>query len=656
MHVVAYEDTSYKKCIEDLATDARRILESEDLLGLQTMPDFILLDDAKRLLESMMEFRRSCYRVLSKDEFDDLFGKFNGALLKIAAAIKLKELDSPMAKQVSSMFTEDEVNAVIEFEKFNKLDPEITPPDRLADLLVSRSGEIYELVAEAVRKQYIDFSGLIKTWTTQGKIRAMVSKALQARYEKRFKNIVEAVKRLLDQQPAWLLRLFTDYEKALLESAELRERIEKELREQLESELGLPQLEAQLETLSSEREQLLRRIEELSAAVAAREVEREKLEVELEYSRRDKEELSRRLSTLQEKLEAVRRQLEKARNELEEKRMELMSLAYQYDQDRAAREALEAEAERLKARVEELETLLEQYSMAKQSLEMERNELEAKLEELESSLRGDTEERPILFDDAVSYESVFIERFNYHMHKLPILLYDPLTGKDVKVKNWGKASIEEGSFRTETPGGSGRYTRYIVYEGLIRKKRRLVIEALSYLRTETYREKGYDTIPMKLSEAFELVNKRAQEARSNNYYHVLLVMSPTGFSSKLKNYVTGSDFHRMFLSSNLALILFDPVTGETYHHPADKTVEKFASLLKPLTPEEEIEKAVLMIKELKYKALAESPAMPHLLFREIVESTGLSRGAIQAALERLQREGEGSIRVHDGEIVFLYKK
>ncbi len=646
--------STYHECVEGLVSDARRIFESEDLISLESMPDFILLDDAKRVMDIMIQFRRQCFRTLSKEEFDEISSIINGALLKIAAALKEKNLESPVARQIIQMFTEDEVNLVLEFEKFNKLDPEITPPDRLADLLVSRTGEIYDLVTEAVRKQYIDFSSLIKTWTTQGKIRAMVSKALQVRYERRFKNIVEAVKRLLDQQPAWLLRLFTDYEQALLESAELRERIESEVRDKIIRDLGIPELEKQLEIVQEERERLLARVEELSAALAAREVEREKLELELDYVKRDKESLSIQVDNLREKLESIESQLEKARLELEGKQRQLEQLSKEYGEDRAAKEALEAEAERLKARISELEDLLEQYVAARASLEMEKMQLESKLEELDTALRGDSEERPATLEEAVSYESIFIERFNYHMNRFPLVLYDPLNQKEVRVKKWGRASKEDGMLYPESKGPLGRYSKYILYEGLIRKKRHLVIEALSYVRPGKYEESGYDTIPMQLSEAFKLVTNRASEARANNYYHVLLIMSPTGYASKLKEYVSGTEFHKMFLSSNLTLILFDPVTGDVYHHPADPIVEKFASVLKPLTPREELEKAIIKIKELKIEALANSPAMPHFLLREIAEKTGLPLRTIRAAAERLQREGYGSVKVHKGHLVFVY--
>ena len=646
----------YRECVDDLVSDARRIFESEDLLSLESLPDFILLEDAQRLMKTMVEFRRKCYRTLSKEEYDEINSIINGALLKIAAALKTKKTDDPVAKQIMSMFTEDEIEILREFERFNKLDPEVTPPDRLADLLVSRSGEIYELVAEAVRKQYIDFSGLIKTWTTQGKIRATVSKALQARYSRRFRNIVEAVKRLLDQQPAWLLRLFTDYERALLESAEVRERIEREIREKVEKELGLPELERQVEMLEEERQSLLKRVEELSAALAAREVEREKILMELDYLRRDKEALAEQIERLQSKLGEVEEALESARRELEEKRRELEELTRQYSQDKAAKEALEAEAERLKARIEELEAMLREYSTAKEALEAEKHELEAKLGELEAAIKGEGEERPASLEDALGYENVFIERFNYHMNRLPLILYDPLSRKEIKIKSWGKANIEEGALHPDSSGPKGRFSRYIVYEGVLRKRRKLVVEALSFVRPERYAEKGYDLEPMKLGEALSLASRRAMEARNNGYYHVLMIMSPTGFSKKLQEYVAGTDFHRMFLSSSLTLILFDPLTGDVYHHPADPVVGRFAAVLRPLTPLEEIEKAALKIKELKYEALARSPAFPHFRLKELVEKTGMSPKAVRAAVEKLQKEGVGMVKVEKGEIVFVYKE
>jgi len=655
---LAYESGSYDECTLRLPEDASRVFEAEDLLSLSSMPPFMLVDDGKRVLESMMVFRRRCYRTLSREEYESLWSVFNGALLKIAAAIEdAGALDAdPVAKQIVGMFTEDERAIVREFERFSKLDPEVTPPERLADLIVSRSGEIYELVAEAVRKQYVDFSGLVKTWKTRGNVRDPVSRALQMRYERRFRNIVEAVKRLLDQQPAWLLRLFTDYERALLESAELRESIERELREKVERELGLPQLRARLDELRREREELYRRLEETAAQLAAQSVEREQALRALEELRRERDALASRGEKLERHLSHVRQLLAESMNRLREKEEELRRLSEEHSRDRAAKEALEAEAERLRAKVEELEETLREYEAAAQSVAAEKAALEAKLGEIEDAISGRGESRLVTAEEALAYEAMFIERFNYHMNRLPLTLYDPLRGEEVRVAKWDKGDWVSFASNPDGPGPKGRVSRYTVSAGLLRRRPRLVVEAVSFARPEPYALEGRDTQPMSLSEALELAGERAEKARSGGYYHVLLISSPTGFSSRLRDYVAGTEFHRVFLSSHLALALFDPVTGEVYHHPEDPTVEKLRAVLTPLASFEEIASVASKVLELEAEATARFPTRPYMTLGEIVKRTGARPEVVRAALARLEAEGKGYVALHRGEPVFFYGK
>jgi len=647
--------SAYMECTGPLVEDAKRIFEVEDILSLKTMPPFMLLDDAKRLMENMQVFRRKCYRELSREEYEHFWSIYNGALLKLSVALDEAGVEGPEADAIKRMFTEEERRIVREFERFGKLDPQVTPPERLADMLVSRSGEIYELVAEAVRKQYVDFAGLIKTWTTSGRVRDMVSRVLQMRYEKRFKNIVEAVKRLLDQQPAWLLRLFTDYEKALLESAELRERIEAELREKVERELGVQQLREKLEILSEEREKLYSRLTELEDRLIAGEREKSQALVELERMKAERDRLAEKTMQLDAQLESIKRMLEEAQKALAEKEEELRRLSEQYSEDKAAKEALEAEARTLRQRVDELSQMLAEYEAASGVLATEKSMLEAKLAEIEAAIRGEQGERLVSSEEAMAYEALFMERFNYHLNSFPLTLYIPPKKREVKIFKWGKPNPETVILAGEAgPAPKTISTRYTLREGMIRKKPTMVVEAISFARPDPYKLEGYDKKPMTLAEALELVRGRAEQARSQGYYHVLILSSPTGFTDRLKNYVSGDEFHRVFLSKHLALTLFDPVTGEVYTHPADPVIKKLWDVVKPLAGFEEVEAAAKKVMELEEDALARSPSFPYYTLDELVERTGAQSEVLRAALEKLEKEGAGRIVNYKGKLVFAY--
>ncbi len=584
---------SYTECTEKLVEDALRVFENEDLVSLSSLPEPFLLEDAKSIMGNMMVFRRKCYSSLSRDEYNYYWSVFNGALLKIAAAMREAGVspDEPGARSVLRMFTDDEIEALREFEKYSKLDPEITPPERLAEVIVAGKGEIYELVKDAVRKQYIDFAGLIKTWSREKRIRDYVSRALQIRYEKRFHNIVEAVKRLIDTQPAWLLRLFTEYEEALLEARRLRGEIEE-----------------RLHSIPSPKE----------------------IEEKIEHGappRMVKEEARRSIEVIEE----ARSRLEKKARELLEKKEAV--------EDEAAREALEAEAERLRTEAERLEEEKRVYGNA---------EVMVSLEELrrggEASARG----RLIDYGEARTLSLVFRERFTIHMNTLPLRLRVPLTGQEIRVDKWSRGDVSES-------GGDHGYTiTYTVRKGLLRRNTVMVLEALYYLRRGVYEEKGYDDKPMGLGELVDMVEPRVLEARRQGYYHVMLVASPTGFTDRVISYVSGEEYHRLILSSSLALILVDPLTGEIYHHPADEAVAMLGPLLKPLLPFEEVEKVAAAVRDLEVDAIARSPSLPYYTLDELVEKTGARREIVRAALEKLEKEGAGKVRTMDNRIVFVY--
>ncbi len=579
----------YRECVETLVEDALRVFEEEDLLSLSTMPPEILLDDASRILENMMVFRRKCYRELSRDEYTRLWSVFNGALLKLAAALRENGAGDEASRKIVSMFTDDEVEALRELERYGKLDPEITPPERLAEIIVARQGEIYELVAEAVRRQYIDFAGLIKTWSREKRIRSHVSAALQLRYEKRFKNIVEAVKRLLDQQPAWLLRLFSEYEDALIEARRLRESVEEEV--------------------------LARHVAE----------EAERLAVEARRSP----------DTVLERIGEAARRLEEAEKRIEEKIMDLVERS-RSEASEAGREALEAEAERLRSlreKIGETRTVYEDAAVA------------ASLEKSLGPGRGYWKGRPIGYDEARLLAIVFRERFAAHMEKLPLELMLP-GGRRVVVNGWSDV------FEKKT--GSWTSLSYLSRRGVLRKKTVLVVEALYYARMDEMEKKGVDDTALGPGELADILEPRIMEARTGGYYHVLLVASPTGFAEKTRQYVSGEEYHRLVLSTSLALILIDPFTGETLHHPADEAAKSLAELLSPLLSFEKIEAAAEAIMSLEIDAVARSPSMPYYTLRELVEKTGYTAETIRAAMEKLEKQGRGRVKAIDDRIVFVY--
>ncbi|MCC6057113.1 MAG: hypothetical protein LM583_10600, partial [Desulfurococcaceae archaeon] len=226
-------------CIE-LANYALRVWD-KSLADLIKNPLPELLDDFRRIRGDFKDFEAKCYGKIDLNLYGYYESVFSVALLKLSVAIEDKvrgrEVQDEYIKFAIDMFTPDEKNVIREYERFSGIDPKVVSPEALAEIIVSGKGEIYQLVKEAVSKQYIDFANIIKSWSSKYSISDSIRRGLIARYEARFKNVVEAVKRLLDQQPAWLRRLFAEYEEALLSSAEVREKFEKMFRDVYEKEV-----------------------------------------------------------------------------------------------------------------------------------------------------------------------------------------------------------------------------------------------------------------------------------------------------------------------------------------------------------------------------------------------------------------------------------
>ncbi|MCD6488756.1 MAG: hypothetical protein J7K21_05985 [Desulfurococcales archaeon] len=635
---------SYKECTEDMIVDARRVFQ-EDILSLKTLPPFMIMEDVKSLIEKMMVFRRQCFNVLSRDEYNYFWSLFNGALLKMAVVLDELDIKDEQGLMIRKMFTDTEKKVIREFEKYSKLEPDVTPPDRLAEIIVARKGEIYELVAEAVRKQYIDFAGLIKTWTTKGEVRDTISRALQIRYEKRFKNIVNAIKRLVDQQPAWLLRLFSEYEDALIDALKLREKAEA-TRSEVRAKVG-----GRLEDVVNRYLEEHNRVEEMIKEVEEKGISPEILK-EIEKLKQEKEYLLTKSKELEERLNEAQARLEEAIKALREKEEELKKMSTEYEDNKAAKEALEAEAERLRRMVDELKKELDGYKDASTKILLKNVSVGSKLEDLEATVKG-VEGRLIGPGEARALELMFIERFSFNMNKVPLKLYNPLEKKEILVKKW-KPSDRVISYLTEDKGvPRGTSISYNVYTGILKRKKILSVEAFYFVRPEAY-SKGFDSKPLGLGELMDIISERLDKARAENYYHVLLLASPTGFTDKAKEYVSGSEYHKLFLSTNLAVALFDPIDGGVYYHPLDPSIKRFEKVLTPLVSFEETKIVADKIMELEVDALARSPNFPYFTIDELMGKTGARREVVRAAMEKLAKEGKGKVQVVDKKLVFVY--
>ncbi len=592
--------------------------DRESILGLV---DLVLREDLAGLsrgysFEERLEFwneikaqysryiRECAYRF--DREIDRLIrGKYRLAQLMLAASFKVNGEELP---EVTGRFSEEEYQVLFDLEDLKEID--FLSVDDLVEFIERREGKVYEMVKKYYERGY---HMLDTKWTN---LMGALALALADKYKERRQKIEEAVVKYIKKKP---LTVFIQ---------EIEEAVKKAL------EAGEARREAS------------RILEESSKQV-------QQIEPFLASSESLEEALEAREKAL-EKIEGLMKELEEAKKKLAEKEQELESLKRKYSESSNAREIIEAEIEALRSRVKELEDLLNEYKSTIVVLKAEKEALEEKLEELKSGLEGRVEGNLVSRDEAWALENALVERL---LRKLGggTVIYDPVRGGSRNVK-WSK-KIFYSIHGEGRPQGKGVQLQLL--KGVIFKKKDIVVDAVTLVHRDAYEEKGWDNKPAALGEVMEILENKIQEAGKEEYYHVLVISSPTGFTEKARALVESSDSSINFASGHLTLYLVDPVRGVLYYNTRDEAAIANKHIADPRLPEEKIRKVIeyLSSDEAKDRALINSPAAPFLLLDEIMEATGEDLEIVSRAVSKAEEEGLGKVLLSDkGSKAFFYEK
>jgi predicted nucleic acid-binding Zn-ribbon protein len=630
-------DTTVDYCFS-LANNAKRIWEQSlgDLARNQLSE---LLNDFWKIREDYKNFQSKCYGRIDSSIYLRNESIFNIALLKLSIAIedkvKDKEIQDEGIKFILGMFSSDEKNIIREFEKFSGLDPKVVPPDLLADIIVSGKGEIYQLVKEAVGKQYTDFANLVKSWSYQYKISDSIRRGILERYEARFKNVVEAVKRLLDQQPAWVRRLFAEYEDALLSSAEVRSEFEKKFKEVYEKDAN--NLKEYMNALEKERNELLDKLTNLTEKASAKEMEAKLIEEELNRLRRDYEELRNRYFEYLKNWEANAKELELLKNKLTEKEKELEELAKKEKELTVAREAYEGEIARLKNLVNEYEAKVKEYERYKEELQLELESMRDKVNTLEKSMKGEIQGNLVTAEDATMLELIFIEKLRSKLNELPILI--KTSWGDVVINKWSYVRIQSENLEQSTKLPSNKS---IVFgyrsRGILGLGEEKVVEIRGvYLsHVDILKKQGLDIQPATLSDLINVL-KNSLTTDGGKRFILIGIASPTGWDSSVEKYVTGGSYSLVFRDA--IVVLVDLIENKVIYpeklRETMPTIERYARMFIPEIRVEEEAKIEQTIKDLCDEAYAKSPDNPVFLYQELLDRLkGYSSISVTRVLNR----------------------
>ena len=644
-------------CIE-LANYALRIWD-KSLADLIKNPLPELLDDFRRIRGDFKDFEAKCYGKTDSNLYGYYESVFSVALLKLSVAIEDKvrggEVQDEYVKFAIDMFTPDEKNVIREFERFSGIDPKVVSPEALAEMIVSGKGEIYQLVKEAVSKQYIDFANIIKSWSSKYSISDSIRRGLIARYEARFKNVVEAVKRLLDQQPAWLRKLFAEYEEALLSSAEVREKFEKMFRDVYEKEVY--SLRERIDALEKERSGLIDKLNSLSEKALSREVEAKTLEEELSKLRREYEDIRNKYFEYLKMWEEKGKELEELKSRLIEKEKQLEEMALKEKELTAAREALEAEVVRLRNTVSEYEARVEEYERYKEELQLELRAMEDKVNTLEKVLRGELKGHLVTAEEAAMLELIFIEKLRSKLREIPIAIKAP----------WGEVVINKWSYervQAESVEQSAAIPRNmsIVFghrsRGFLGLGEERVVEVIGvYLsHIDTLKKQGFDSQPATLSDLLNVLRNSLSSIEGGKRYTLIGIASPTGWEESVTKYVAGEAYSLVF--SNAAVILVDLIENKAIYPEKLATtmpsIDRYARMFIPEVMAEEEKYVENVIRDLCDEAKAKAPENPVFLYKNLVEKLkGISKLSIIRVMSRYREKGSIEIKSIGGEKAIL---
>jgi hypothetical protein len=202
-------------------------------------------------------------------------------------------------------------------------------------------------------------------------------------------------------------------------------------------------------------------------------------------------------------------------------------------------------------------------------------------------MRGELKGHLVTSEEARAFEESLIQRILIQAG-VEASVYDPVRREMRKIK-WTRKTFYQLSPETK-PSGKG--VVMVKERGFVRKKRDVVLDAATLVHPENYKEKSYDATPIGLGEILDHIESRLVEAEKVDYYHIIIISSPTGFTEKAVNYIQNSDQILGLISKYVTIYLVDPITGTVYYNRDDPAATANIKIAEPIIPVEKLNKVV----------------------------------------------------------------
>jgi hypothetical protein len=643
----------------------------EDLERLNALPKTIASPDMDlEKLRRLQEYRRRQWwdEVLRIEE--EYYGKYylegetNEYLDANIAMAKLKLVVSFLDTGEQSpehSFTEDEMTFMRGFEELAVIGR--LSVDELVDYFKRVKGKergLVKIAFDAVNSGYNVMDEIVRRRDIPGDL----ANAFKRVYGERVKKMEETARKYIEKYG--LPAVEADISSILAESEKERKAIIESLNQ------SLSELEARLkdaEAVKEEKERLEETLRSLEREVIGKGAVKEKLSSRLRDFEADKRGAWERYEKLEQAWSENIGEIEERRKALDAREQELKEAEERQRTElkEVARRAFETERGNINTLKEELVKKEAELKTERAGLEYEKQGLEERLGKLKAILEGGEVNRFVTSDVAKIQELNYVSRFDVKMIGLPRTIYDPIEGKERKIRSWcyhrkfNDVDSILNTLKMDYEEVMGKLplnlrSRYVVaekkYKLFGKEETRVILEASVLGHLLSYAENGFDTRTVTLSELLSVLTKYIDRAELGNYFHVLGIASVTGFDKKVLEHINSDEFHNNFVNRYVSLCLVDLETGEVFYNESDERIKAYVELFKPVFDEEKaraIKEYVVGRLELNDFAVLDR------VVEEATDAGNEGRRLAKKVFYELEKEGMGKVR-YDKEFGVVFEK
>jgi len=238
--------------------------------------------------------------------------------------------------------------------------------------------------------------------------------------------------------------------------------------------------------------------------------------------------------------------------ELEATREELLRMK----KSGVVREIIDAEIKILSNLINKLQEKMREYKKLVKILEGKEKALRKKaLIDIE---RGSI----ITIDEARSLIKAYFSKL-YSRLTSRLIICNPRENKLVTITSWNVRKYPKDELGREG-------LLFIKEKGLIGGRNYIVVEVQILVHRDKLLSNGFDDQKVNLREVLAIVSDRVERVIHGEYYHILILASPTGFTKRAIDFISGGEYHRSFTLRDLTIYLVNLLTGRIYYNGFDE--------------------------------------------------------------------------------------